>query len=178
MRTGCFVVGIPGIYGYLRVYGADPDTGTPGMAQNEAVTFRVNGTTASATPSPVLWTGDRGLHTVALSAISPPVNFGIGRITGGIALHWNVGSAVQHYEVWRGLSPYFTPGSSGTALIGDGATGNCSQIGGAITCTDASGIGNPSINYFYLVRAFNASGAYADSSRSGEFDFSLTPGSQ
>lgn len=178
VRTGCFVVGIPGIYGYLRVYGADPDTGTPGMAQNEAVTLKVNGAIASLTPAPVLWIGDRSYHNVALSALSPPAGFGIGRTTGGVSLHWNVGGGVNRYEVWRGLTPYFTPGSADTALIGDGASGNCSQVGGAITCTDASAIGNPNINTFYFVRAFNAGGAYADSSRCGEFDFTLTPGSQ
>lgn len=176
VRTGCFVVGIPGIYGYLRVYGADPDTGTPGMAPNETVTFKVNGAVAASSPAAVAWTPDRDLHAVALNALSPPADFGIGRGAGGVALSWDVGAAAHHYEVWRGASPFFSPGA-GATLIGDGATGNCSQAAGVITCTDASALGNPAINYFYLIRAFNAAGAFADSVRAGEFDFALTPGS-
>jgi hypothetical protein len=80
------------------------------------------------------------------------------------------------YQVWRGAAPYFAPGV-GAAQIGDGATGICSNVGGAIACTDAGRLGNPAANPFYLVRAFNAAGAPADSNRAGGFTFALQPGS-
>jgi hypothetical protein len=91
-------------------------------------------------------------------------------------LTWPHAAANVSYQVWRGADPYFTPGAA-AALIGDGATGNCSNDGGAIACTDATALGDPATNYFYLVRAFNAAGASADSNRAGEFDFALQPGS-
>jgi len=180
VRTGCFVVGIPGIYGYMRVYGADPDTGAPGMASNEAVTFKVDAAVASSSPAPVLWTNDQGQHEVDLSAVSLPAavtDLRISRAAGGVKLEWTAASGVHHYELWRGDAPYFSPGAAGSAVIGDGATGNCSRNAAAVACTHVSTVGDPAANTFYLARAFNAAGGSADSNRVGEFDFSLQPGS-
>jgi hypothetical protein len=180
VRAGCFVVGVPGIYGYMRVYGADPDTGVPGMAPNEAVTFKVNSAVANASPSPVLWTGDKGQHEVDLSAVSLPAavtDLRISRIAGGVKLEWTANGSVHHYELWRGDAPYFSPGAAGSSVIGDGATGNCSRNGSTIACTDASTVGDPAANSFYLVRAFDAAAAAADSNRVGGFAFALQPAS-
>jgi len=38
-------------------------------------------------------------------------------------------------------------------------------------------LGNPAVNYTFLVLAQNACGASGPSNRTAEFDFSLTPGS-
>jgi hypothetical protein len=94
-----------------------------------------------------------------------------------VVLTWQHAAQNASYQVWRSATPYFTPASDGAANIGDGATGNCSNAGGTITCTDAAALGDPNTNHFYLVRSLNAAGASADSNRVGEFDFALQPGS-
>lgn len=73
------------------------------------------------------------------------------------------------YEVWRSTTPYLNP---------DGPDANLERLavldppvdGMVMMYEDASG------PYYYLVRALNALGAYADSSRVGRFAFPLVPG--
>ncbi len=72
------------------------------------------------------------------------------------------------FDVWRGTSPYFTPGDPGSVQIGNDVTS-------PFTATGV--LGNPAINYTFLVLAQNACGASSPSNRTAEFDFSLTPGS-
>ncbi len=67
VETGCFVITTAGLYGYMRVYGADASLGLPGMRPNELVEFRLNGQTVLATPGPVLWQADMLAHEVSLA---------------------------------------------------------------------------------------------------------------
>jgi hypothetical protein len=82
-----------------------------------------------------------------------------------VRLTWS-GSGV--FDVWRGTSPYFTPGDADSVQIGAGVTS---------PFTAAGVLGDPAVNYSFLVLARNACGASGPSNRTAEFDFSLTPGS-
>jgi hypothetical protein len=110
-----------------------------------------------------------------LPPVAPVV--AISRSGNNVVLTWQHAAQNTSYQVWRGVTPYFTPVGDGAANIGDGATGNCNNAGGTITCVDTAVLGDPATNYFYLVRSLNAAGAAADSNRVGEFDFALQPGS-
>jgi hypothetical protein len=82
-----------------------------------------------------------------------------------VRLTWS-GTGV--FDVWRGTSPYFTPGDAGSERIGAGMTS---------PFTAAGVLGDPATNYTFLVLAQNACGSSDPSNRTAEFDFSLTPGS-
>lgn len=116
----------------------------------------------------------------------------IERITGtnNIELSWEHAFENDGYQVWRGTAPYFDPG------LGQG-----NQIlyqpkgpGGTLTFTDTGVdwfysapadpqlpavqvLGNPAVNYFWVVRGQSGPDVSANSNRVGEFDFGLTPGS-
>ena len=85
--------------------------------------------------------------------------------TNDVQLTWS-GSGV--FDVWRGDSPYFSPGDSGSVLIGDDVTS---------PFTSTAVLGDPAVNYTFLVLAQSACGASGPSNRTAEFDFALTPGS-
>ncbi|MBM4461677.1 MAG: hypothetical protein FJ011_28625 [Chloroflexi bacterium] len=82
-----------------------------------------------------------------------------------VRLTW---SGTGIFDVWRGASPYFAPGDSGSLQIGDDVTS---------PFTAAGVLGNPAVNYTFLVLAQNGCGASGPSNRTGEFDFDLIPGS-
>jgi len=65
-KTGCFKVTADGLYGYMRVYGAEG--ATPGMLAGDPIIFKINGITASPTPYPVIWQDDKATCAVDLSA--------------------------------------------------------------------------------------------------------------
>jgi len=65
-KVGCVQVSIPGFYPYMRVYGQEGTT--PGMRNNEPVTFKVGGHLATTDPTPVIWFNDWDQHQVSLSA--------------------------------------------------------------------------------------------------------------
>ena len=67
-KVGCVQISVPGYYPYMRVYGEEGTT--PGMRNNEEVTFRVGGHLATADPSPVIWINDWDQHEVNLTATS------------------------------------------------------------------------------------------------------------
>lgn len=87
-------------------------------------------------------------------------------------LDWSAGgSPFNTYQLWRSTSPYFTPGGSGTTKIYDG------KAFSFLDKNDGPTVGNPAVNYFYVLRTVNCTGASSvDSSPVGEFDFSLVPG--
>lgn len=182
VRTGCFEVSYPGLYGYMRVYGADAATGTPGMGNNEAVTFKVNAALAQTTPSPVSWTGDSGIHQVHLTALSLPAavdDLAAAKTTSGVRLTWtHVGGSLNRYEVWRGETPYFTPGLSGSIKIAPNIAPPA-HTGDPLEFTDtASHVGNTAIEDYYVVLAVGTNGQTSlVSNRVGACDFSLQPGS-
>jgi hypothetical protein len=81
-----------------------------------------------------------------------------------VRLTWS-GAGV--FDVWRGTSPYFQPGDAGSVQIGAGVTS---------PFTAAGVLGDPAVNYSFLVLARNGCGASGPSNRTAEFDFGLTPG--
>ena len=182
VQAGCFVVTIPGIYGYLRVYGADAATGTPGMASNEAVTFKVNGAVATSVPASVLWSGDNGQHEVDLSAQALPaavedLDVEID-VNDDIELTWpDTGSSANHYEVWRGSVPYFAPvPEEGTRIASN--VPRAANAGDPVSFTDEnSHLSDPDTNDYYVVLAVSAGGLQSlVSNRVGVFDFRLQAG--
>ncbi|MBM4458694.1 MAG: hypothetical protein FJ011_13145 [Chloroflexi bacterium] len=62
---GCGQAAADGIYGYLRVYGADGDL--PGAQPGEPIRFTVGGERAIASPAPA-WAGSLGVHRLDLTA--------------------------------------------------------------------------------------------------------------
>ncbi len=86
------------------------------------------------------------------------------------------------YEVWRDTAPYFTPAGQGVR-VGTVEAGFVSQ-GASFGFTDDGAqppppvqiIGDPAVNYFWVVRSRNGDGVSEPSNRVGEFDFALTPG--
>ena len=70
-------------------------------------------------------------------------------------------------EVWRGATPYFTPGASGSVK----ATTTT-----ATSYSDPGRSGDPNTNYYYLIIATANNCPLGVSQRLGEFDFALTPG--
>lgn len=182
-QAGCFVVTIPGLYGYMRIYGADPDTGTPGMASNEPINFRVNGASATSVPAPVVWTGDKGQHVADLSAAAVPAAVSDLRAAidaiNNVLLTWSdVGGNVDHYEVWRGETPFFAPQAPGGTRIADNVL-RPAQPGGTVTFTDANDhLGDAAIEDYYLILGVTAGGAKSPvGKRVGALDFGLAKGS-
>lgn len=66
VKVGCFKVTTAGLYGYMRIYGAEG--ATPGMLPGEPVIFKINGIAAQPTPGPFVWQDDKQLHAVDLAA--------------------------------------------------------------------------------------------------------------
>ncbi|MCS6845066.1 MAG: hypothetical protein NZ528_12210 [Caldilineales bacterium] len=83
----------------------------------------------------------------------------------GLALSWTVATAACAYEVHRDTAAY-SPPTPATRLT---------TVAGSSYLDSTSGLGNPSLNHFYLVRAVCGAAAVT-SNRVGEFDFGLTPG--
>jgi hypothetical protein len=72
------------------------------------------------------------------------------------------------YQVWRDTAPYFTP-------VGD-PVATLTATGDALTYEDPDRIGDPDVNYFWVVRGVVAGGASGSSNQVGEFDFRLALG--
>ena len=83
-----------------------------------------------------------------------------------VTLSWTHQTANGAYEVHRGATPFFTPGST-TPLKTVFAPAN--------SYIDESTAGNPDENHFYLVRA-KCGALWGDSGRTGEFSYRLVPG--
>ncbi len=88
-------------------------------------------------------------------------------------LAWNHDPANSFYEVWRSDSPYFQAGDAGSELLK-----TLQAVDGVFDYTDPNAVGDPNVQHYYLLRSANACGDYASTvPRSGEFDFTLVPGS-
>ena len=87
-------------------------------------------------------------------------------------LAWAHGGATAYYEVWRSTHPYFQPGDSSAEL-----RKTLQVADGVFEYVDSGVVGDPSSQYFYVLRSANACGEFATTQpRSGEFDFPLMPG--
>lgn len=66
VKTGCFKVTEAGLYGYMRVYGAEG--ATAGMAAGDPIIVKINGIAATTTPYPLVWQDDKATREVNLDA--------------------------------------------------------------------------------------------------------------
>jgi hypothetical protein len=80
-----------------------------------------------------------------------------------VALTWTAASGATSYRIYRGTTPYFTPGVPYATTSG-------------LTYTDVGAIGDPATNHYYQVGATNSAGETFCTNRVGEFDFALQPG--
>lgn len=102
---------------------------------------------------------------VATPAVAPAVSVAVRGMD--VELTWPGDPANAQYQVWVSTDPYFDPDHPGevTPVV----TANT-------TYTDA-GAAASLANHFYIVRGLNAcAAASANSNRTGEFTFELTPG--
>jgi hypothetical protein len=180
LRTAAaFLVSGTSWYANLDVTGDDPETPSvqEGCLPAQTVTFKVG--TQHWSDQAVPWiSGASAITLTASSTLRPaPVipDLTIARAGAAARLSWPDNVKNKSYEVWRGTAPYLIPGAAGASIIAN-APSDCVREAGAIVCENPNAIGNPNINYFYLVRAGNATDASVDSRRVGEFSFPLTPG--
>ena len=87
--------------------------------------------------------------------------------TQDLRLTWVHDNDVSYYRVWRGTDPYFIP------------TGDPETVLSASPWQydDTGALGDASVNYFYLVDDVLSDGILSTSNRTGEFDYTLLPGS-
>jgi hypothetical protein len=110
---------------------------------------------------------------VVLSASAPAAtNAAVALVMGEAGLTWSHVAPDTSYEVHRSTDPYFTA-VAGTWLATLEAN-HAPSAAETLTYRDTgSGVGDASMNDFYLVLGMNAAGIAAVSNRAGEFDFSL-----
>ena len=92
-----------------------------------------------------------------------------------VVLTWQHAEANARYEVWRDTVPYFDPNNPGaeTTKVGNVDPPFSSDV---LSLTDYSIIQGTASRYFYIIRAFNAADAWADSSGVGVFSFAIQAG--
>jgi hypothetical protein len=103
---------------------------------------------------------------------------------GTVDLEWSHRYENTVYEVWRGTSPYFVPGSDGVQVGTVDAAGDAYAPGASVKFTDDGNTlslpvairGDPAVNYTWIVRGANWRGVSSESNRVGEFDFTLMSG--
>lgn len=116
---------------------------------------------------------------VAATRIGNAIELAWGHIT------WDVEDkpiTVTHYEIWRDTIPYFLPGEGSSQQIATIVPPGGATEGTPLSVIDDGGgsgvIGDVNTNYYYLVKAVSDMGFGSDnSSRAGEFDFGVAPGS-
>jgi hypothetical protein len=129
-------------------------------------TFRVTGYAVPVSPQPFALVVTGGLDN---QRPNPIEDLSIAAAGGGVVLGWsdpgdNVG--VVDYRIYRSDQAHFSPTGIPVATVGAPAT----------TWTDVGATGDPSINWFYNVRARDAAGNEgAPSNHVGEVDYP-TPG--
>jgi hypothetical protein len=85
--------------------------------------------------------------------------------SGGVLLQWSGVTGAAGYRVYRSTDPYFEPDPwAGSNLLGETTF---------VSYTDPTGSGDPSANYYYIVRARRALWESPDSARVGAFDFEI-----
>jgi uncharacterized protein (DUF362 family) len=83
--------------------------------------------------------------------------------SGGVLLQWSGVTGAAGYRVYRSTDPYFEPDPwGGSNLLGETTF---------VSYTDPTGSGDPTTNYYYIVRARRAIWESPDSDRAGAFDF-------
>ncbi len=105
------------------------------------------------------------------AAVQTPVGVGpaetITKSGSNVRLTWDAVIGASRYRVYRSTEAYFVP-----------TPGNAIGTVTATHYTDSDKIGDPSVNYFYVITALDAQGRESlPSNIVGEFDFALLPGS-
>ena len=101
----------------------------------------------------------------------------ISKLETGAELTWpHMGSGVDHYEVYRSTTPYFSPGGTDSVKL-DPDVAPALAAGDELSFTDSDAFAEPGTSYFYVVQPVDANGQfYPKSNRTGVFSFALTPG--
>jgi len=92
---------------------------------------------------------------------------------GEVTLSWMPVTGATSYELHRGETPYFTPDGANTRL----ATVPPPAFDAPAHADDTVALGDIATNHFYVVPSANCTGLPATSTRVGEFDFAIVPGS-
>lgn len=133
-------------------------TFTPAPTATPTVT---NTPTATGTPT---YTPTRTSTPTNTPGAPPgPCVLSAARDGNNVALSWTAASGATSFNVYRGTTPYFTPGLPYTTT-------------GSLNFTDSNVIGDPALNHYYRVGALNTFGETLCANRVGEFDFALTAG--
>jgi hypothetical protein len=108
---------------------------------------------------------DFAQHTVTTS-LPAPLNLTVTPAGGGgVLLQWSAVAGAATYRIYRSTDPFFEPDPwGGTNLLAETAS---------TAYTDPMGAGNPSINHYYIVRAYRACWESGNTSRVAAFDFAL-----
>jgi hypothetical protein len=100
-----------------------------------------------------------------LNLVAPPgaCDLSASKSGNNVVLNWTASSGATGYNIYRDTTPYFAPGVPYATT-------------GALTYTDVGVVGDPNVNHYYLVSAFNAMGETFCANRVGEFDHALAAG--
>jgi uncharacterized protein YejL (UPF0352 family) len=118
--------------------------------------------------------GGGNLYRTGVQCAPVASTVGITASAGNVVLDWTDQAPNTGYEVYRSLTPYFTPSGTPLATVSEPTS----------TSTDTGAIGNVS-NFYYIVRSkfqdsYNGTPTgtdlSADSNQTGKFSFSLVPG--
>ena len=118
----------------------------------------------------------------ALMPMAPTV--AIGRSLESTGLTWlhrtqsvfGYPASVTHYEVWLGVTPYFSPGTIGTNLIAQVTPPPWAVEGEPLSYSDDP-VDPSEGSRFYRIRSASVYGYLSEASKSvGVFNFALTPG--
>jgi hypothetical protein len=113
--------------------------------------------------------------TAPAAPVAPVVTAAVVNTT-SLRLTWPPQVADYDYEVWRSATPYVAPKAAGSHRC---AEFTLPYPTATLAFTDTNTVGNPTANWFYVVRGYDLGGTLAaDSVAQGVFSFALTPGSQ
>lgn len=139
-----------------------------GASSNSASSYSFGGTAGQPDAAMPRSSGGYTLYGGFWWSCASAVPTAILRTGSSVTLSWSNSAANQAYQVHRATTPYFTAADATLRTWVTAAPWNYPDPDPVI--------GNPNINYFYLVRAPCGAG-HVDSDRMGEFDFRLVPGS-
>lgn len=112
--------------------------------------------------------------TMPAAPLVPEPSAAIVSGTTNLRLTWTHQTPDADYEVWRSAQPYLLPKQLGTHRRSDQTA---PYPGTTLTFTDNVVAGNPSANWYYVVRGYDLGGQVAaDSTAKGVFSFTLVPG--
>ncbi len=106
---------------------------------------------------------DLAEHTVITSLPAPSALRARPAGSGAVVLQWAAVVGAATYRVYRSTDPFFLPDAWGGSNLLSETT--------SASYTDPDGAGDPTIQHFYVVRAYRACWESGDSNRVGAFDY-------